>query len=150
VSENTSARVSVPRGQDMFEAKVVGYMSAWRALPPSVKHIVVIRDPPHNVGSTRSCVERAQRQRRRPGPACARPRDRSLEPDPAMVAAARAAARRVRTIDLTRFMCDSEQCYPVVGGVLVHKDRGHLTRSFSTTLGPFLLRRVNALIAHWR
>ena len=30
-------------------------------------------------------------------------------------------------------------CFPVVGGVLVHKDVGHLTRQFSTTLGRYLL-----------
>jgi SGNH domain-containing protein len=150
VSQNTTARVAVRNRQDMFEAKVKGYMSAWRGLPASVRHIVVIRDPPHNLNSTRSCLERALRQHRRPAAACARPRTRALEPDAAIVAAARAATPRVRAIDLTQFMCDSKLCYPVVGGVLVHKDKGHLTRLFSTSLGPFLLRRVNALFAHWR
>jgi hypothetical protein len=149
VSQNTSARVQVAGGQHMFEAKVDGYMSAWRALPSSVRHIVVIRDPPHNVASTRSCIERARRQRKRAGPACARRRDRALEPDAAVEAAARAATPRIRTIDMTRFMCDARRCYPVVGGVLVHKDAGHLTRRFSTTLGPFLLRRVRTLAARW-
>ena len=31
----------------------------------------------------------------------------------------------------------------VVGGVLVHKDVGHLTRDFSATLGPYLLRSLS-------
>jgi hypothetical protein len=53
----------------------------------------------------------------------------------------------VRAIDLTRFMCGRTRCFPVVGGVLVHKDIGHLTRVFSTTLGPYLLRAVDAA---WR
>ena len=150
VSENTSARVSISKGEDMFQVKVAGYAAAWRALPASVRRIIVIRDPPHNVGATLGCVERAIRQRRRPGPACSRPRSRALEPDAAIVAAERAHSPRVRTIDLTQFMCDTTRCYPVVGGVLVHKDKGHLIRTFSVTLGPFLLRRVNSLIAHWR
>jgi hypothetical protein len=51
---------------------------------------------------------------------------------------------RVRAIDMTDFMCDSRRCFPVVGGVLVHKDVGHLTRAFSTTLGPYLLRAADA------
>jgi len=149
VSQNTGARVRVSNGQDLFEAKVNGYASAWRGLPASVQHIVVIRDPPHDLRSTRSCLERALKHHTMPGPACARPRTQALRPDAAIVAAERTAMPRVRTIDLTRFICDSKLCYPVVGGVLVHKDRGHLTRLFSATLGPFLLRRVDALLAHW-
>ena len=35
-----------PRGQGRFEAAVRGYMRAWRELPASVRHIVVIRDSP--------------------------------------------------------------------------------------------------------
>jgi hypothetical protein len=150
VSQNTAERVAVSRRDDMFQVKVAGYVAAWRGLPASVKRIIVIRDPPHNLNSTLGCVERAIRRRKRPGPACARPRSRALEPDAAITAAHRARSPRVRTIDLTKFMCDATRCYPVVGGVLVHKDKGHLTRTFSSTLGPYLLRRINALIAHWR
>ena len=46
---------------------------------------------------------------------------------------------------MTRFICNRRRCFPVVGGVLVHKDIGHLTRLFSTTLGPFVLRALNRL-----
>jgi hypothetical protein len=42
-------------------------------------------------------------------------------------------------------MCDRRLCYPVVGGVLVHRNAGHLTRLFATTMGPFLLGEVNRL-----
>jgi hypothetical protein len=35
----------------------------------------------------------------------------------------------------------------VIGGVLVHKDDHHLTVVFATTLGPYLLREVNRLVA---
>jgi hypothetical protein len=37
----------------------------------------------------------------------------------------------------------------VVGGALVDKDRTHLATGFSTTLGPYLLRRFTALSAAW-
>jgi hypothetical protein len=33
--------------------------------------------------------------------------------------------------------------------VLVHKDVGHITRLFSTTLGPYLLRAFDRLAATW-
>jgi hypothetical protein len=62
-----------------------------------------------------------------------------------MVAAARLATRRVRTVDLTPFFCGSE-CYPVVGGALVLRDSTHMTGAYSTTLGPYLLRAVDAVM----
>ena len=36
-------------------------------------------------------------------------------------------------------------CFPVIGGVLVRKDTDHLTQRFAATLGPILLRKLNAL-----
>ncbi|MEA2194433.1 MAG: hypothetical protein QOG42_867, partial [Solirubrobacteraceae bacterium] len=53
---------------------------------------------------------------------------------------------RVHLIDLTKFMCGPRLCYPVVGGVLVHKDKTHITPLFAGTLGPFLLQRVSRLL----
>ena len=43
---------------------------------------------------------------------------------------------RVRLIDLTNFMCDQANCFPVVGGALVIRDIGHLTRTFSDLARP--------------
>jgi hypothetical protein len=47
---------------------------------------------------------------------------------------------------MTRFMCDRDRCYPVIGGALVYKDQHHLTSVYATTLGPYLLRKVNRLV----
>ena len=49
----------------------------------------------------------------------------------------------MRLIDLSDFMCTATQCAPVVGGVLVLRDEDHLTRAFSQTLGPYLLRALD-------
>ncbi|HEX8205156.1 MAG TPA: SGNH hydrolase domain-containing protein, partial [Solirubrobacteraceae bacterium] len=46
--------------------EVAGYLDAWRALPASVEHVVVIRDTPVRPPGVRACVVRA---RRRHGPA---------------------------------------------------------------------------------
>ena len=51
---------------------------------------------------------------------------------------------------LTSFMCGPRTCPPVVGGALVLKDTNHLSLTFATTLGPYLLRRVDALSAGWK
>ncbi|MDX6718625.1 MAG: hypothetical protein QOJ63_879 [Solirubrobacteraceae bacterium] len=86
-------------------------------------------------------------RRRNPAVRCARPRRGALLPDLAAVAAEQTNSDRVKLIDLTPFMCDDDECFPVVGGALVIRDVGHLTRSFSATLGPFLGRAIARLQA---
>src|SRR4051794_21513180 len=64
--------VIAPKGRDPFEARVDGYLRAWRALPSSVRHIVVIRDTPkaRRHGQMAACVSRALARRRAAGQAC--------------------------------------------------------------------------------
>jgi peptidoglycan/LPS O-acetylase OafA/YrhL len=147
VSGHRGARFLVPPGQDGLSFKVAGYINAWNALPASVQRIIVLRDVPYDLSSTPACVERAMAERKRPGVACAVSRSTAQKPDPAAVAAARQPSPRVALVDLTSLMCDRRACYPVVGGVLVHRSTGHLTRLFSSTLAPFLQRDVNQLTA---
>jgi len=131
--------------QDRFAVAVDGYIDAWRALPRSVKRIIVLRDTPKAEKGTAACIERAVAQRRPAGTVCANRRADVLSRDPATVAAKRTRSRRVRSVDLTRFFCGKRLCYPVIGGVLVSKDVTHITAAFGATLGPYLLRKLNAL-----
>ena len=58
-----------------------------------------------------------------------------------MTAASR-RPNRVDYVDLTKFFCDSRQCFPVIGGALVYKDATHITSVYGRTLGPYLLRAL--------
>jgi hypothetical protein len=151
VAQHTSHRVHVAArpGRSQFAAQAAGYARAWRALPRTVAHIVVIRENPQRPDAIPACLRRARARRLPPGKACALPRAAVLPRDPATVAAAHLRSRRVQIADLTHFMCDRRLCYPVVGGVLVNKDLTHLTTLFASTLGPYLLRRVNRLMPEW-
>ena len=51
----------------------------------------------------------------------------------------------MQVLDLTPHMCSTKLCYPVVGGVLVYKDKTHFTPLFAGTLGPFLLQRISRM-----
>jgi hypothetical protein len=139
-----------PTAPDPFVAQVAAYVDAWKRLPASVKHIVVIRDTPEMQPGTLACVDAARRIRHPPGPACAAPRQIALQPDPAVAAAQQLRSPRLETIDLSRFFCDARWCYPVIGGVQVYGDVTHLTSVFARTLGPFLLDDVRRLSASWR
>ncbi|MBE2320960.1 hypothetical protein DVA67_033695 [Solirubrobacter sp. CPCC 204708] len=122
---------------------VAGYRSAWRSLARSVQRIYVIRDTPSRVSlETSECVERLLRAHEPIDFHCAEPRELALPPDPEAEAARAPGDDRVRLLDLSDFICTPDRCPPVVGGVLVLKDPDHLTRAFSTTLGPYLLRAL--------
>jgi hypothetical protein len=146
-SEHTGAGVKAVPGQSAFETKVAGYLAAWASLPASVKHIVVIRDTPLNTSKSQACIEHAIAHHLRAGIVCAVPRSRALHPDPEIAAVGRQHSPDVQVIDLTRILCSSRFCYPVIGGVLVHSDIDHLTSEFSATLGTFILRQLDQLIA---
>jgi hypothetical protein len=110
-------------------------------LPASVRHVYVLRDiPATTIGST-ACVERLLRRHRAIGTACASPRSAVVTPDPGAAAAA-ARRPRAKVLDLTRLFCGATRCYPVVGGVYVHKDDNHMNAVFAATLGPFILRAL--------
>jgi hypothetical protein len=126
-----------------------GYLNTLSSLPASITHIVVIRDVVNAKSGTLDCVRRAIRTRRPAWRVCALKRSVVARRDPAVAAAAQLGAPRAGSIDLTSFQCSKRMCFPVVGGVLVHKDVGHITRLFSTTLGPYVLRAFDRLAATW-
>jgi hypothetical protein len=144
---NSGSGVVAAGAQGFVETKTNGYIAAWKAIPRSVRDIFVLRDVPHSRSATAGCVSRAIARRRNPAVRCARPRRAALLADLAAVAAERTDSDRVELIDLTPFMCDEDDCFPVVGGALVIRDVGHLTRTFSVTLGPFLGRAISRLQA---
>jgi hypothetical protein len=145
----TGGVVNVPKGRTMFEAKMNGVRRAWKTLPDTVKHIVIIRDTPRIVSRTVECIDEAIEARERPGIKCAIPRKSALEDDPAVIGARKEHSPRLQAIDLTDIFCSRRLCYPVIGGALVYKDLHHFTRVFAETLAPPLDRKLEALMQEW-
>lgn len=139
-----------PPGESVAAAQRAGYVAALRrVLRAGVAHVVVLRDTPRSTATTAACIDSAVAVHRPPGPACAVPRVYALRRDPLVGAARAVRSPRVQVIDLSRLWCDRTSCPPVVGGVLVVRDRQHMTDAFSSTLGPFLLRAVDRLRRGW-
>ena len=147
VSGLSGAEWKLGRVQDPFEAEVDHYLRAWESLPPSVTRVVVIRDTPKVDSGSGRCVERAVARGEPAGRECAVSRVRAVDRDAAVVAAARARSPRLLSVDLTDRFCGPRWCYPVIGGALVHKDEHHLVADFVETLGPYLLREVDQVMA---
>jgi hypothetical protein len=149
VSDHPGAVERKP-GQSEETALIAGIEAAWAKLPPTVKHIVVIRDDPFVEPGTLPCVSRAIAHHEDAGTKCAFPEAIGLHRDPDVLAAEQLDSSRVQVIDLTHYFCGAGLCYPVIGGVLVYKDDfDHITDEYATTLGPYLLRAVQALVKSW-
>jgi hypothetical protein len=122
---------------------VAGYVGAWKKLPASVERIIVIRDTPQVVGDTDDCITEAIAAKRQAGLACRVRRSSALRPDPEVAAAKKLPEKNITVVDMTRFICDSRWCEPVIGGVLVYKDQNHLTEVFGKTLAPYVTRAID-------
>lgn len=142
LSTHVSATVRADAGMSAAQARSDGYRREIQALLGLVRDVVVIRDTPSEAPNHLRCVEAALQDGRSPGPACARPREQAVRPDPLAATAKAMRSPRVKVVDLTRQVCDARRCYPVVGGALVHRDRTHMTPAFSASLGPFILRAL--------
>ncbi len=145
----TGGTVTVPQGKTELEVKVEGFRDAWRDLPDSVKHIVVIRDTPKIYSDTVDCVDRAIAAGERPGIACAIPRRSGLEADPQAVAARASGSSRMQVVDLSDVFCSDRLCFPVIGGALVFKDLHHFTLVWAETLAPPLKRALDEVSQTW-
>jgi hypothetical protein len=146
LSTRANARYVRPsRATSNFEAAVAGHLALWRAVPETVRNIIVIRDTPYSSYAAGECVRRAYAAKQRGAVRCTRERAHALHREPAATAARRLRSPRVQLIDMTPFFCAGSRCYQVVGGALVYKDAEHITATFARTLGPFMLRRIAAL-----
>lgn len=104
------------------------------------KRVTVLKDPPEiravpqqGGGSAIDCLAS------RIALDCTLPRADADFADPMAEAAGIAGAD---LLDLTDMFCDDERCYWAIGGLVVYTDDNHLTRSFSTSLGPILAERL--------
>ena len=126
-------------------AEIAAYQSAWHKLPASVKRVVVIRDNPHSRPDNERCLTRAIKAKRNAARACSYSRSEAVGPDNAVLAARALNDPAINVVDLSDFYCDPKLCFPVIGQALVYADGSHVTPTFNRSLGPYLLRAVNAL-----
>jgi hypothetical protein len=150
MSSNADTPIAVPAGETYESYKFAGFAEAFAALPPSVKHLVVLRDTPSSSQATFDCMARAEAEHKRPGTSCPLARSVALRDDLAVDTVKQLGNPRYQSIDLTNYFCGARDCYPVIAGVRVNADVfGHLTATYMRTLGPYLLREIRRLQTGW-
>ena len=148
VSQNADTPVVPPAGRSTAVTKIAGYKAIWKRLPRTVRRIIVIRDTPVTSDATVACLRAAVAAGAMdPGLACPQPRSSALLRDTAVAAARALRSPRYRSVDLTEYFCDRIDCFSVVGGARVFNDTlGHITETYSRSLGPYLLRKVRRIM----
>ncbi len=122
-----------------FHAQVL--TQAWAHRPSDDTPIIVLRDNPIFPAEMLTCL--ADRQTIDAGE-CALPRSEALLEtgfDEAVEQTANA-----HLIDLTDLECGPDVCSMVQGGVIVTRDGAHLTRTYASTLAPYLDRELARLV----
>lgn len=107
--------------------------ATWQAFQDMGKDVAVVRDIPNTdrvdiptcLGGTAATID-----------PCAFPRSSALIDD--AVTSAATSLPSGASIDLSDYFCDAEICHALIGGVVVYADDNHVSRTYATTLAPFL------------
>ncbi len=127
----THAQPVIPApGETAEQATVRGLVTAWRNLPDVP--IVAIRDNPWTRRDVLTCVAEHLTTAAQD---CAVSRSEGLAIFDGTAEAARQVPR-AHVVDVTSLYCTATVCPPVIGHVLVYKDRTHITATFADTLAP--------------
>jgi peptidoglycan/LPS O-acetylase OafA/YrhL len=106
--------------------------------------VVVLRDTPGARYDVMRCLSR-QAASGRSSDACGSLREERVRND--VVAQVRDAAQglpSVNVLDLTDKLCDQRTCPPVINGVIVYRDAGHINDTFAASLADDFKKRLTA------
>ncbi|BCS33161.1 acyltransferase [Luteitalea sp. TBR-22] len=119
--------------RNLIEYVPEGYVAKFRELSAMGIAIVAVRDNPWSRLDPAQCIDMFGAS----SPRCRMRRDDVLgRTNPADGRDDLPAG--MTTIDLSRYFCDSIECRPVVGNVLVYRDKHHITATYMRTLSAAL------------
>jgi peptidoglycan/LPS O-acetylase OafA/YrhL len=136
-----------PRGAGVTPAEWGrGLRRTYARLSAAGVPVVVIRGTPHPGFDVPACLSR--RAAGLPfARSCTYARDRAFILAAVAAQTRAAAGLRVRFVDMNDQICAGPRCPPARGGVVVFTDDNHLTASFSRTVAPVLVARVEGALA---
>lgn len=123
-----------PLPADQAEVAMIdGVRKLWQPLIKAGSQIVVMPSTPMLPFDPAECVD----QHRDHMTECTAPRSEALKGNGARVQKA-ADYPGVGIVDINKAICPTKQCAPVIGGVLVYRDRVHITATYAATLAEDL------------
>jgi peptidoglycan/LPS O-acetylase OafA/YrhL len=137
-TNSTSVQVDPPDGRSRRATIVDGLVEAWSTMTGRGVPVVAIADNPAAADDTVQCVEKfglSDPDR------CATPRSEAFERYDGNQEATQRVERSA-LVDMTDFYCTARACPAVIGSVAVHRDRTHVTKSYMSSLAPYLGREI--------
>ena len=134
-------------GQTADDAVVDGLVQAWGAAADAGIPVLALRDNPTARPDVVACVAQMT------GPTtadCDSSRSVGLGLFDGSAEAVARMPGAARLLDLTDSYCTASRCPAVIGGVLVHRDRTHLTNTFAKTLAPYLGDEIAGALRSFR
>lgn len=105
-------------------------------------HVIALIDNPYLSEEMESCIRSATDTDALS--ACTMPRAAAFAFDDLSADAASSAGPGASAVDMSAAYCVQDLCPAVIGNVLVYRDQHHITATYSQTLGPYLVRAVDA------
>jgi peptidoglycan/LPS O-acetylase OafA/YrhL len=105
------------------------------------RNVVVLGDTPRGVEDPPVCLSGHSND----ALACASPVTSAVDRGHQEAERAAAEATGATFIDPTGWLCPSEPCPAVIGGVLVYRDADHITQTFASALAPYLAKELPPL-----
>jgi peptidoglycan/LPS O-acetylase OafA/YrhL len=117
------------------ETALKGMVAAWSRLLEMGLDVRPIRSTPWLKFDAEKCLTSSENW----SVDCAPTRDDVFETDPVLMAA---DELELGVLDLTNYLCDADRCPTIIGGVLVYRDRHHLTATFAKSLSSVLAKEL--------
>jgi peptidoglycan/LPS O-acetylase OafA/YrhL len=138
-----TARRDPAESASTTDRRVAATETVFRQAREAGTRVVVVRDNPTITQDALDCVTQA--------PAgsdtgsCAVTQQDGYAGTDDLVQAAQATGSDI--VDLGAYFCRDDSCPIVIGNVIVYRDQHHITATFSKTLAPYLVQRVQALVS---
>ncbi|MET0930731.1 MAG: acyltransferase family protein [Aeromicrobium sp.] len=129
-----TAALAHPRPATGPEEQTAGFVKTWSSVTDRGIPVVAIRDNPYQPADTSTCLAKESEIT---ADSCALPRkDAFPNYDPQIAASKQVTGSTL--LDLTGFYCDDTTCPAVIGGVNVYRDRSHISKTYTTTMTPYI------------
>jgi peptidoglycan/LPS O-acetylase OafA/YrhL len=127
-----------PRPASGPAEQIAGFAETWRTMTERGVPVVAIRDNPYQSDDTNECLAQ---QSQITAASCVLPRDKAFPHHDPLIGAVK-QVEGSRLYDFTSFYCTDTICPSVIGGVNVYRDRSHISKTYMTTLTPYVEARL--------
>jgi hypothetical protein len=143
VTSQGSGRAWDSGTQDEQTYAQAGLAKLWQKLNSLQLPVLAIRDNPIQIDNALTCIANARDFN---FDSCGAQKSKAVLFDPQVGSVKLVNSPMTQLIDFTDVFCGVENCQAVIGGVIVGRDRDHLTNTFTKTLAQYIEVQIKGLL----